>query len=362
MMEKAEVEFALRSRVLFIDTNIYFANNFQFLTKDFESLTRLLNSGEITLLFTTVTIAEIERHLKSESTKAVSAAQSFQTKGKVLRNLPLFSSSIMFGDIDSRVVEATLRDQFTSFMSASNIEIVSLELASVEEVFNRYFSVLPPFSEKKPNEFRDAFVLGALKAYAVQNDVRIHVLSDDKDMQDFCVDDPDLFWSDKLGEFLNAAVHVERGTPAIFADAAFAVVKKHVFSLVDTYLHDQDFGVLQESEYNYRYISCEIQNIAPVNVRILYADRKSAKFAIDYEFEIQSFYLRSEPVSETSIGQHVEIHRWEECYKKIAEVTADLKFFEGDVSSVVLEDWDCRLPSGDILWEDERISQVTTKS
>ncbi|MEN5149130.1 PIN domain-containing protein [Pseudomonas orientalis] len=361
-MEKTEVEFVLRSKVLFIDTSIYFGNNFQFLTKDLESLSRLLNSGEITLLFTTVTIAEINRHLKAESNKAVSAAQSFQTKGKILRNLSVFSSSIMFGDVDSRAIEAELLAQFASFMSALNIETVSLELASVEEVFERYFSVLPPFSEKKPTEFRDAFVLGALKAYAVRNDVRIHVLSDDKDMQDFCVDDPNLFWSDKLGEFLNAAVHAERGVPAIFADKAFAVVNTQVFSLVETYLNDQDFGVLQESGYSYRHTSCGIQNIVAVNRRILYADRSSARFAIDYEFEVQSVYLRSEPVSEVSGGQHTEIHRWEECYKKVVEVTADLKFFEGDVNSVVLDDWDFRLPSGDILWEDERISQVTTKS
>lgn len=361
MEEKVDV-LAIKSRYLFIDTSIYHASNYQFLKSDLESIARLLESGKLTLLITTITISEIKRHIKIKANEAANAVQSLRDKGKILRNLPEFSSTFVFQKVDRKAVEDDLVAMFDTFMSAKNVEVVSLDLASVEEVFEKYFSVLPPFSEKKPEEFRDAFVLEALKAYAVDNGVRIHILSADEDMRTYCDSDPNFYFSDRLGAFVNAAVHLEHVDPAAFADKAFVVVEEDILSLVVEYLNDQDFGILEDGESNYRYNPSEVLEVTPANRRVLYADRTSAKYAVDYEFVVQTIYFRTEP--STSIaggGQHVEIHRWEERYKKVLEVIVELTYFEGDANSVGLEAWHFNLPNGDILWEDERIDQVTTK-
>lgn len=354
--------FAIKSKYLFIDTSVYHASNYQFSKSDFESITRLLDSDKLVLLLTTITISEVKRHLKAQAKEAASAAQSLRDKGKILRNLPEFSSTFVFQGFDRNAVEDDLIATFNAFISAKNVEVVSLDLVSAEDVFEKYFSVLPPFSEKKTEEFRDAFVLEALKAYAVENGIRIHILSTDGDMRAYCEKSPYLYCSDRLGAFVNAAVHLEHVEPAAFADKAFIVVEESVFSLVEQYLSDQDFGILEDGESSYRYSSCDVLNITSANRRVLYADRTCAKYAVDYEFIVQSIYFRAEPLkSIAGGGQHIEIHRWEERYKKVLEVVVELTYFEGDADSVVLEDWHFNLPSGDVLWEDERIDQVTTK-
>jgi len=358
VMEKLD----LKSRYLFIDTSIYHAANYQFFASDLESITRLLEGDKLTLLFTSITVSEIKRHLKAQVNDAVNAARSFRDKVKVLRNLPDFSQSFIFQGVEREAVEGELLALFEKFLATKNIEMVSLDLASAEVVFENYFSLLPPFSEKKTNEFRDAFVLESLKSYAIENGVRIHILSTDGDMKDYCNGEFHLLWSDKLGEFVNSAVHLERVEPAAFADKAFSVVEQEVYSSFMEYLEHQDFGVLEEGGGSYRVKSCEIENVIGVNRRVLDADRISTKYALDYEFEVSYEYFRTDLVKVCSDGSTlIETSSNSARYKKVAEAIVWLSYFEGDLDSVELEDCRFALPSGDILWEDERTYFATTK-
>ncbi|WP_223431555.1 PIN domain-containing protein [Pseudomonas sp. GL-B-26] len=362
-MEAAVVEkFDLKSRYLFIDTSIYHAANYQFFASDLQAVTRLLEDDKLTLLFTSITVSEVKRHLKNQVTDAVNAARSLRDKGKVLRNLPSFSQTFVFRGIEREVVENELFALFEKFMATKNIEMVSLDLASAEVVFENYFSLLPPFSEKKTEEFRDAFVLESLKSYAIENGIRIHVLSTDGDMRDYCSGEFHLLWSDNLGKFVNSAVHLTRVEPAAFADKAFLAVEQEVYSRLIEYLEHQDFGVLEEGGGSYRVTSCEIENVVGSNRRVLEVSRESTKYALDYEFEVAYEYFQSEPLRVLPDGSTIiEISNNSARYKKVAEAVVFLSYFEGDLDSVKLEDYRFGLPSGDILWEDERTHYTTTK-
>ncbi|NWE12779.1 PIN domain-containing protein [Pseudomonas yamanorum] len=364
MIEEAEKGFTLRSRVLFIDASIYHSNNFQFLTKDLESLTRLLAAGQVTLLLTSITVAEVKRHLREQAKEAASAAQSFQQKGKVLRNIPIFEKSIMFDGVNASEIENQLVEGFYRFLSSENVEILSVDIASADQVFENYFNVRPPFSVKKPNEFRDSFVLETLKVYAIDNNVRIHILSLDKDMEDFCKESPQLIWSNKLGEVVNAVMHSARTLPAAFADQAYSVIKADVFGMVQEFLDEQRFGILDEVENGVQSFSVSIENLRSVNQRVFAADHTFAKYGVDFDIDIIVEYYQLEPVN-PMVGlprDYVDTYKFKKRFVKTVEVALALGFYEGDLESVEIEDWDVHLPNGDILWDYECEETHRTKA
>lgn len=354
-MEVVEGGFLLKSRVLFFDSCIYHSNNYQFLSKDLESLGRLLKADQATLLFTTITVLEIKRHLREQASQAASAVQSLQQKGKVLRNLPNFASSVMFDSVHVSDLARELINRFEKFLETPNVEVVSVNTVSADYIFNNYFEIRPPFSVKKPDEFRDAFVLEALKDYAQENSTRIHVVSTDSDMKEFCSENPQLIWSSKLGEVVNALMHSARAEPSVFADQAYSAVKNKVLDIVTEYLSEQDFGVLDESDKGIQGFSSGTTNLRSINQRVFSADRTSARYGVDFEFDVVAKYFQSESsraVAETG-RDGVEIYSCEKRFTKTVEVVLVLEYYEDDISSVYIEDWDIELPGGDILWDDE---------
>lgn len=346
-------DFSLRSRYLFIDSSIYHSNNFQFLLRDLEALTRLLNLDQASLILTSITVAEVKRHLRVQSKEAASAAQSFRTKGKVLRNIPSFSSSIIFNSVSAKEIEDELVAGFECFLSAKNVEVVSVDVGSAEKVFERYFSILPPFSEKKPDEFRDAFVLEALRAHADENNIRIHVVSTDNDMRAYCEDHVDLFWSGSLEEIVSALTLSVREEPIIFAERAYGAVKHIFLKITKEWVDIQDFGVVLdggEKIYDYKY---SVGELYPVNERVFHADAGGSVHGVDFEFKVSVEYSKAGEYlgylseRDTNPTYQKEIHT--KSFNKVLECQVELSFAEGDTDSVTLDDWDYVLVDGDDL-------------
>lgn len=353
-MGAREENFALESRVLFIDTCIYHAGNFQFFKSEFASVSKLLQEDKLTLLVTSATISEVKRHLEEGAKSAASGMQSLRQKAKILRNLPSYSKSLIFEDFHVESIAKELIGHFERFLSTKNLKIVSLELASAEKVFEKYFSKSPPFSQKKPDEFRDAFVLESLKAYAVEEGLRIHVISDDDDMRAFCESEPLLVWSNNLREYVDAALHLERVEPAAFADQALSVLEKEVGVHVENYLVEQEFGMTSEYGTDRRVERCDISSLAEVARRLVDLGRNYSRYVVEYEFVVKCQYLQSDFVGGSSEAPvMIQIDRFIASYRKYIEVEICLDYFEGDLSTVSLEDWSFNLPSGDILWDDE---------
>jgi hypothetical protein len=349
-----EERFALESRVLFIDTSIYHAGNFQFFKAEFAAVSKLLREDKLTLLLTSATISEVKRHLEEGAKAAASGMQSLRQKAKILRNLPSYSQSILFEDFQVESVAKELIELFERFLSTKNLKIVSLGLASAETVFEKYFSKSPPFSQKKPDEFRDAFVLESLKAYAVEEGVRIHVISEDDDMRAFCENEPLLVWSNKLGEYVDAALHLERVEPAAFADQALSALEDEVGVHVENYLAEQEFDMVTDYGTNRRMERCDISSLTEIARRLLDVGRNYSRYMVEYEFVVRSQYLQSSLSDQFSeLSTMVQVDRFIASYRKCIEVEVYLEYLEGDLSTVSLEDWSFNLPSGDILWDDE---------
>ncbi|ALU60921.1 hypothetical protein ACA40_14020 [Pseudomonas syringae pv. lapsa] len=346
-------KFKLCSRYIFIDTSVFYSNNFQFSERDLESLTRLLNSGLVTLLITNITIEEVKRHIRKELDTAASLLQSFQRKGKILRNSDSFSRSPLFERFDISKIEAEFFARFELLLSAKNVEVVSIDRVSPEDIFRKYFSVSSPFSDNKPDEFRDAFVLEALSIYAEEKHVRIHVLSKDDDMWDYCRNAPSLLFSKDLGELVNAAVHFEPSVPLVFADQAYSAAEGEIISAVEKFLSEQDFGIVWDSTISARELGHKVMNIVSAKARVFSAEVNAATYGVAFDFEVVVDYLLSSTEEERAGLTMLEVHNFRARYEKNLEATVHLAFYEGDLDSVEVECCKFELHGGDHLWQDE---------
>src|SRR5260370_19699769 len=80
---------------------------------------------------------------------------------------------------------AELNAKWNEFKDHFTVELLPL-LGDLETVVDKYFAVKAPFSEGKPKEFPDAFVLSALHEYHKKHKVNIAVVSLDGDFKNAC--------------------------------------------------------------------------------------------------------------------------------------------------------------------------------
>lgn len=168
--------------VVFIDTSVFKANNYFSATSKINKLAELACKGRISIVLTSITEAEIIKHLARDIEKA---RQSVRKKdNEVLRNIK--GTNEYYSTLDSLNAEKTATDLVKAFITRSGAYVIGLEYCKdIKEIFRKYFKQEFPFSEKKQKEFPDAFTLAALEEYHRGNLYKMILLSNDSDMQNY---------------------------------------------------------------------------------------------------------------------------------------------------------------------------------
>lgn len=336
----------LKSTLVFVDTNIYQKGNFQFQGRELEALSNFLEDDDLTLLLSTVTIGEIEKHIKAKVKEAISQIQSFQAKAMILRNVKKYGESIIFKAPELKAIEAELLSSFSDFRNAKNVEIFSVEKASIEKIFSSYFSELSPFSVEKKNEFADAFVLESLLVISRERGQPIYVVSSDGDMKSFCEENPSLIHVESLGAFLDIASHTILGAPARAAEEAYQYLRSKLMLQMREYLEGLEFNVFLDNESSViRSAHFEIKDIVAKNEQVYHVEGGSAGIGVDFEFEVWAIIDVLEarhPKLRVIAGDSapVDVVTYMKKYKKVLEVGLGIEFNEADLSDVQIDDID----------------------
>lgn len=216
----------LKSRMVFLDTNIYEGKNFQFSMHSLKAFKQLVEEGEIRLLVTNPTIWEVRAHIKDKAAEAIQEIKRVKKSAMILRNVPDLPVHGIFSDVSANDVEAALSKSFDEFISGENVEHVSIGTVSADHVFERYFNLKAPFAiGEKRKEFADAYVLLALNALAEARQWPVHVITKDRDMQRFSEEFPKLICSESIDELMDAVNKAVAIEPAAFAETAFNRVR-----------------------------------------------------------------------------------------------------------------------------------------
>lgn len=142
---------------IFIDASIFIGQNYNYRSTDFDQLSRLAKSGQANVFVTDITIREVEAHIETDISEAISALKKFQknSRVRVLKNLDDPPFKELFQEINETKSNETLKCQLSTFLNEISATVLPTSDVSIDAVFDQYFSKRPPFGEgKKSRNFQ----------------------------------------------------------------------------------------------------------------------------------------------------------------------------------------------------------------
>lgn len=331
----------LKSEFVFIDTSVYQKANFNFESVEMQSLRNFMEE-DIVLLISSVTGREVQKHIVTKVRESVSALQSFQSKAMILRNSKIYEESHFFKKIDSEAVANELLLKFNEFRSLPHVENFEIDGSVSERVFDSYFSKLAPFSNEKPKEFSDAFVLETLLERSRLLGKPIYVVSLDKDMKEFCLSNPSLIFIEGLGEYLEMASRTILEAPTRMAHEALTAVLRNFDEDVSSYLKNIEFVVQTSPGAVVEGFEFAVKNITPKNEGIYHVEEGMAGAGVDFDFEVWtvetvlSEYASPDAALNTNdVMERVKVKRK---YRKTLELGLGIAFNEQNPSDASVDD------------------------
>jgi len=270
--------------VVFIDTSVFKANNYFSATSKINKLAELASKKRISIVLTSITKAEIIKHLTRD---IESARKSVRKKdNEVLRNIK--GTDDYYSALDSLDAEKTATEMVNTFVKRSEAYVIGLEYCKdIDEIFRKYFKQEFPFSEKKQKEFPDAFALAALEGYNQSRRYKIIVLSTDPDMQNYESDellavDYKKYISDKISEDVDlSALYTELSSSS-------DRLKDEFKNKIEEFLDDQSLYYDKIENGDIHYIS--VGNVqVDFNADEVYIN-ESNDDSIEFELEIHVDY------------------------------------------------------------------------
>ena len=162
---------------VYLDTNAYIGAKYVFDMENMGILSKLIETGEVTLLYTSATIGEVEHHLVEDISVAV------QNYNRVLRKeMPSlkYAENYQLKELDIQEAVDVVKAKAKTFFERENARCISLNPLDGEKLLRDYFEVRAPFEKKKPNEFKDAIMINAVKNYQKDTGESVYIVSNDE--------------------------------------------------------------------------------------------------------------------------------------------------------------------------------------
>ncbi|MNK39718.1 hypothetical protein D3C87_583370 [compost metagenome] len=221
----------LQTRLIFLDSNTYISKNFQFGTYELEKLRSYIDSENLHLLITDVNISEVKKHIRRKAVEAAAALRVVAKDAMILRNTPGFPAHGIFDKLDVDTICSEIEGNFERFLDGGNVEIVSVNIANIDDIFSDYFLEKPPFDTvDKKSEFPDAFVLSAISKIAKDRHHKLYVVSNDGDFKRYCAGSEHLISISKIEQLIDLIVRnsEQLAEPAKFADDIYDSMKDDI--------------------------------------------------------------------------------------------------------------------------------------
>ncbi|RMT95147.1 hypothetical protein ALP39_200485 [Pseudomonas marginalis pv. marginalis] len=335
----------LKSRLIFLDTNIYEGKNFQFMSHSLGALKNLIDNGEVRLLITEITKNEVLAHIKKKAASATLELKAIKKNAMILRNIPTIPAHGIFSTISADEISNPIIGDFEKFLTSENVEYVSIDEVKPSYVFERYFSVLPPFAiGDKEKEFADAFVLKALDDLSTARGHAIHLISNDKDMHNFAEHNPRLICSNSIDEFIDAVIKSISIEPSEFAAKALEAVRGQIMNIIHECL------VALDTEFKMGTWDSELDNVEIYDTELSKANLISVNseeciYDIEFTFkadttEIEKDYDRSPFDHEDGNYPFVLENVFERTFDGYANLQITLSYQDKLIETVDINDYD----------------------
>lgn len=171
---------------IFLDTQVFEAESFNFRTTMLVSLEKQVERGTVRLILTDITVREVKARIEKTVLAQLEGLKKFKRNARVLRSSTLSEVKAAL-HLDENNVIADLRQQFEEYIQRTKAEIIDTFALPAGPVFEEYFANRPPFGTgDKKAEFPDAFVVNGLVEWAKKNAENLYVISGDKPFRSAC--------------------------------------------------------------------------------------------------------------------------------------------------------------------------------
>lgn len=176
------MKYKLKTDFIYIDTSIFYSNNFNFSNKKFLQLEQYIQSNNLSFLINTITINETKNNITKNANEAQKSISSISKKIKILNNV----DSINFHDIFKKdsfdIYRNELLSKFEIFLKKTNSVLIPTVNDSIEGILDDYFSRQPPFDkDDKKSEFPDALMFYSLLDWCKKNNSKCYLITNDND-------------------------------------------------------------------------------------------------------------------------------------------------------------------------------------
>ena len=302
----------LETDQVFIDTQAFVRERFDWQSKSCVRLKELVGSGQVQVLTTSITRSEVRSKIREGLGHARAALRRHDV---VLRQLGNADALAGLEDQETEVKLQSLVDVFMDDVKAIDISLSK----DVDKIFDDYFHERPPFSAKKKSEFPDAFVVASLQQRARATGKKIYVVSEDSDMRACCAHAPDLLISDGLADIISKATVTKT-----LHDSLLTFLKKSSDledKLADCLMASDIYllGGARPPDLRFSLSSGVLQSVDEIEpVRLNVISQQGRKFLCELEFQASV---------EVSLDIGVERHYWdgEEDHEMFHEVSTSVQ-------------------------------------
>lgn len=255
--------------VVFIDTNVFKKEHYQFDSGDFEELSQYINLGHVTLLLTPVLIAELKYHYNEDIIK-----KYMNSIDGLARNLKKYNIPIV-ATLTENEIKGKLEEPLNKFLLNPKHTHKDLAALDINLILEDYCNNNPPFTSSKRDEFKDAINIQLIKHFHSNTHNTVYIVGDDCSFNEaFQNSDPQSFKLFKtlndlnvtlrplitdlqyLEEYLNG--YIEETEFKIFLDDNLKDIKKYskmsgiieVKSIQDIDIKKSTFAITKISEGN----------------------------------------------------------------------------------------------------------------
>lgn len=175
---------------VFLDSNEYKRCGHNFSCTPMKKLQELSKKGTIQLLITNVVEGEVSQHIKEDVQAFLEGQRKLAKNAGGIRNIPELSDVIR--KLNESEVYEKAEKAFQTFMKENYFEKISSNDIDNDALLSDYFARRLPFEDntKKAAEFKDAFIVYALRKYADDNEAKICVVSNDSGIRGSISGDP----------------------------------------------------------------------------------------------------------------------------------------------------------------------------
>lgn len=316
---------------VFIDSNIFIGANYDFEAIQFLRLKYLLKSNLAILLYTDIIKEEVRSHLPIDLERYIKEYNKL--KVKVFGAL---HGDSKYEKIDPKSAIDDAMKAWEDLLFNKSAEKLSLDKVNINELVRNHFDRKRPFSNDKPNEFKDAINALLLFEFAERSKDKISIISKDKGFRE-AFENHELFEVfEKPSDFFKTHENLIDGYN--INDKICKVCKTHFrkderFILRKIHRHILDntkFTI--ENTMGYTHIDGSIMDIKDLTINYEYIryDVPKNQLIVNVSFSIalDNFYRNNTTSKFSETAQKyidIDIEEFEEVYKGELDIRYDIQ-------------------------------------